>query len=202
MRLLLCSDLHADRAATERIVTLSADVDVLIIAGDLGNGRRQLDVCVPILSRIPIPTVLVAGNNESPEELRIACQHWSSAVILHGTSTEINGVPFFGLGGAVPETPFGSWSYDLSEINAMVLLADCPADAVLVTHSPPKGVVDRNSRGDSLGSEAIHAAILRTRPRLLVCGHIHASSGLCERIDEIPVINAGPLGMIWELTTA
>ena len=38
--------------------------------------------------------------------------------MLHGSEVELQGVRFFGLGAAVPETPFGSWSYDLSEDDA------------------------------------------------------------------------------------
>jgi Icc-related predicted phosphoesterase len=152
-----------------------------------------------VLRQITKPTVLVAGNSESPEELASACQHWPAATVLHGSGVEINGVPFFGLGGAVPVTPFGSWSYDLTEDEATRLLAACPADAVLVTHSPPKGAVDRSSSGASLGSEAVRDAIERFRPRLVVCGHIHESGGQTALLGGSTVINAGPRGITHRL---
>jgi Icc-related predicted phosphoesterase len=96
-------------------------------------------------------------------------------------------------------TPFGSWSYDFTEDQAASLLARCPVGAVLVSHSPPQGVVDVSSRGQSLGSAAVRDAILSKKPRLVVCGHIHESGGQIAWLGKTPVVNAGPTGVMWEL---
>jgi hypothetical protein len=64
----------------------------------------------------------------------------------------VRGVGFFGLGGAVPVTPFGAWSFDLAEEEAAALLAALPDRAVLVTHSPPLGHCDRDGSGRRLGA--------------------------------------------------
>src|SRR5207247_10447169 len=64
---------------------------------------------------------------------------------------------FFGIGGGIPVTPFGAWSYDFTEEQAQELLQNCPARCVLVSHSPPKGAVDR-AGGQSLGSVAVRDA--------------------------------------------
>jgi Icc-related predicted phosphoesterase len=105
---------------------------------------------------------------------------------------------FFGIGGGIPITPFGSWSYDFSEEEAYDLLNDCPSGGVLVSHSPPAGVLDASSDGRSLGSQAIRKTILVNKPSLVVCGHIHGSAGQIDRIGDTTVINAGPQGIIWE----
>ncbi len=143
--------------------------------------------------------VFVAGNNETTEELSELCSGW--AHVLHGSSVNLGGVTFYGLGGGVPVTPFGSWSYDFTEEQAVKLLRDCPADCVLVSHSPPKGAVDVSSRGQSLGSVAVRSAVERLRPRLVVCGHIHGSAGERAMIASTPVVNAGPAGVEWECPT-
>jgi Icc-related predicted phosphoesterase len=202
MKLLLFSDLHADAKAAARLVGLTRAVDVVVGAGDFGNVRRQLDVCLDILRAIDRPTVLVAGNSESTEELVEACHDWPSARVLHGSGGEIDGVPFFGLGGGVPVTPFGAWSYDFTEDEAAALLASCPPGAVLVSHSPPKGAVDVSSSGQSLGSVAVRDAVLSLRPRLVVCGHIHACAGQRAAIGPTTVVNAGPRGIVWDLDAA
>jgi Icc-related predicted phosphoesterase len=129
MKLLLFSDLHASADAARRVVERSGAVDVCVGAGDFGNVRRMLQGCIDLLSVIDKPTVLVAGNNESTEELVAACKSWPAARVLHGSSVTIDGVTFFGLGGGVPVTPFGAWSYDFSEEQAAGLLAKCPAAA-------------------------------------------------------------------------
>ena len=199
MRILAFSDLHRDRAASQRIVELSRQVDVVVGAGDYATVRRGLQSVIEILSAIERPTVLVCGNSEDDRELREACRDWSSAHVLHGDGVEIDGVPFFGLGGAVPITPFGAWSFDLSEQEAEALLSDCPSGCVLISHSPPKGLVDVSSTGISLGSFAVLRAIESKEPRLVICGHIHESSGKKVTHGKTVVLNAGPGGMIVEI---
>jgi Icc-related predicted phosphoesterase len=194
-KLLLFSDVHGDLDACRRLVERAEAADVVVGAGDFCVMRRDLRSPIDALSAIETPTVLVPGNAESEEELRAACTDWSSARVLHGDGCTIRGVPFYGIGGGVPVTPFGAWSYDFSEEEADRLLADCPEDAVLVTHSPPKGAVDRDSKGQSLGSTAVRAAIEDRSLRLTVCGHIHGSWGEATTLASTPVVNAGPDGL-------
>lgn len=178
---------------------LSRDADVIVGAGDFATTRRGIGDTLDILAAIEKPAVVVPGNSESYEELQTACAMWSSAHVLHGSGVVIDGVAFWGLGGAAPTTPFGSWSYDFTEDQAAALLSDCPAGGVLVTHSPPKGVLDVSSTGQNLGCMAVLAAIERCRPRLVVCGHIHDCSGRMVVHGTTTVINAGPGGMWFEL---
>jgi Icc-related predicted phosphoesterase len=202
VRLLLFSDLHAGLAAAWRLVELSRAADVLVGAGDFGNVRRSLKHSIDVLRRSACPAVLVPGNNESHQELADVCRDWPAAHVLHGSGVTIQGTAFFGLGGGVPVTHFGSWSFDFTEAEAAELLAGCPTGSVLVTHSPPHGVVDVSSRGRSLGSAAVRDAILRTRPVLVVCGHIHQSAGQSATLGGTPVVNAGPDGVEWDLPPA
>lgn len=199
IRLLLFSDIHCDRSACEQLVAAAEDVDFVIGAGDFCTMRRNLETPIGILRQIEKPTVLVPGNAESYEELRDACQVWPAARVLHGSQTTIDGLEFFGIGGGIPVTPFGNWSYDLTEEQAATLLVECPPNCVLVTHSPPKGILDTSTTGENLGSESIRAAVMEKRPRLVVCGHIHGCSGRADELGDVSVVNAGPRGMLWEL---
>ncbi len=201
MRILLVSDLHRDLPAAWAVCDRAAECDALVIAGDLATMRRGHAEMVESLSSITVPTILVPGNNESLQELQdaVAAANWSSAHVLHGTGVEIEGRQFFGLGGGVPITPFGDWSWDLSEDDARALLETCPPNAVLVSHSPPKGLGDRTSMGVHVGSDAVLETIHAKHPRLVVCGHIHDSWGFDETVDGTRVINAGPRGVVVEL---
>ncbi len=199
MKLLVFSDLHNDFRTASKLVELSNTVDVVVGAGDFCVVRQGLNKIIAPLSAISQPTVLVPGNSESDEELLQACRSWESAHVLHGRQVTIAEIPFFGIGGGIPITPFGSWSYDFSEDEAVKLLRDCPSSGVLVSHSPPAGVLDTSSDGRSLGSQAVLETILNKKPNLVVCGHIHGSAGQIDRIGETTVINAGPQGIIWEL---
>ena len=199
MKLLVFSDLHNDFRTASKLVELSNTVDVVVGAGDFCVARQGLGEIIAPLSAITKPTVLVPGNSESNEELLQACRQWGSARVLHGSWTTIAEIPFFGIGGGIPITPFGSWSYDFTEDEAYDLLRNCPAGGVLVSHSPPAGVLDVSSDGRSLGSQAVRETILIKKPNLVVCGHIHGSAGQIDRICETTVINAGPQGIIREL---
>jgi Icc-related predicted phosphoesterase len=119
--------------------------------------------------------------------------------VLHGNLTTLDDVVFYGIGGGIPITPFGAWSYDFSEGQAKKLLQDLPPGGVLISHSPPKGVLDRSSDSRSLGSEAVREIIGIKKPILVVCGHIHGSAGQIARLGSTNVINAGPDGIMWEL---
>jgi Icc-related predicted phosphoesterase len=198
MKLLLFSDLHSDFSTASNLAAMSRDVDVVVGAGDFCVGRRGLAKIINALARIEKPSVLVPGNSESAEELQEACRLWPSAHVVHGSRATIGGVDFFGIGGGIQVTPFGSWSYDFTEDEAAALLRDCPAHGILVSHSPPKGLLDRSSDGRHLGSRAVRQTIDIKKPLLVVCGHIHASSGRHMQLGPTAVVNAGPDGMVYE----
>jgi Icc-related predicted phosphoesterase len=200
VKLLLFSDLHHDLPAAKRLAALADSADVLIGAGNFCNAHHHLSACLDVFRAVKKPLILVPGNNESTDELTTACRVWPHAHVLHGTGVTISGIDFFGIGGGIPVTPFGSWSYDFTEEQADDLLAACPAGCVLVSHSPPYGVVDLSSRGQHLGSKAVRRAVERLALRLVVCGHIHGSAGQNAVIATSPVVNAGPDGILWEVT--
>ena len=190
MRVLAFSDLHHSRSRAAALVEAAGEADLVIGAGDFCNMRRDLRAALDLLSGITAPLVMVPGNAESADELRAAAP--AGAHVLHGQGCEIDGVRIFGLGYAVPVTPFGSWSCDLSEQEAGEMLDGCEAADILVTHSPPKGVADMTSSGLSVGSTAIRAAIERIQPPLALCGHVHDSWGQEGKIGATRVVNLGP----------
>jgi uncharacterized protein len=198
VRLLAFSDLHTDLDQAGELVERAPEADVVVGAGDFASVHRGLEGTIDALSAIEAPTVLVPGNNESEEALREATRGWSAATVLHGESVELDGRSFFGLGGGIPVTPW-DWSFDLDEDAAAKALERCPDGAVMVIHSPPRGQCDRSGRGESLGSEAVLAALERKSPPLLLCGHIHESWGCESRVDSTQVINLGPKGRILEI---
>jgi uncharacterized protein len=193
MRILAFSDLHRDLPQAAALVDMAAEADVVVGAGDFASVHEGLSETIDALSSIEAPTVLVPGNNETVEALREATATWEAATVLHGEGVEIGGSRFFGLGAGVPVTPW-DWSFDLDEAAAGSMMGDCPPDAILVLHSPPKGHCDEAGNGDHFGSEALHAAIEERQPLLAVCGHIHESWGCESEIGGTPIRNLGPKG--------
>lgn len=63
-----------------------------------------------------------------------------------------------------------------------------PVD-VLVTHGPPKGILDLVHHGLHVGDAHLLAAVDRIRPKIHVFGHIHTSPGVVEQ-DGTVFVNA------------
>ncbi|MBL8891278.1 MAG: metallophosphoesterase family protein [Planctomycetaceae bacterium] len=204
MKVLAFSDLHTDLRACQRLVEVARanEVQVAVGAGDFAIMRRGLQPVIDELAKLPCPVVFVPGNGESVDELKAACSGYDLMHVLHGSSVVIGSQVFFGLGYAVPETPFGSWSCDLSEDAAAEMLRDCPSGCVLVSHSPPLGHVDQNSRGEHVGSRTILDTIQRVRPKMVCCGHVHDSWQTTSRVGDVPIYNLGPVGSLLMLDGA
>lgn len=197
MRVLAFSDLHHARDRAEALVAASAEADLVIGAGDFCNHRQLLPEALNLLGGIAAPMVVVPGNAESAAELREAAHQGTT--VLHGEAAEIAGLRLFGLGYGVPVTPFGDWSCDLNEAQAKALLDRCDTADIMILHSPPKGIADRTSSGQSVGSTAIRGAITRVQPRLALCGHIHDSRGQRGQIGATEVVNLGPIPNWFEI---
>lgn len=194
-RILAFSDLHHREDLVRPILAAAAGADLVIGAGDFCNMRLGLATVMDWFAPIAAKCVFVPGNAESADELRAATR----ARVLHGEAAVVAGLRLFGLGYAVPVTPFGDWSCDLSETQAAGMLSGMGQVDVLVTHSPPKGMGDVTSRGASMGSVAIREAILSQQPRLAVSGHIHDSWGARGRIGGTEVANLGPRPNLFHL---
>ncbi|EMI54277.1 metallophosphoesterase family protein [Rhodopirellula sallentina] len=200
MKVLCFSDLHRDKDAALRLVEMSKGADVVIGAGDFANQHQGLADTLEILRAIELPSFLVPGNGETVDELADASREWKSAVVLHGNgttaTTSTGSVELWGVGGGIPVTPFGAWSYDFDEESGAEMLAGCPSGGILVVHSPPINTVDHDSSGRIRGSQSIRDCVERCSPKLVVCGHIHSDWGKQVSVGDSLVVNAGPSGVI------
>lgn len=190
MKILAFSDLHLVEELAADLVTASVGADLVIGAGDFCNTRQGLPRAMEMLAGIAAPMVVVPGNAESAEELHGCALPFMT--VLHGQAAEVEGLRIFGLGGGIPETPFGDWSFDLSDRAAARELAKAGEIDILVTHSPPKDAGDTTSAGLSIGSESILAAIQTLQPKLAVYGHVHDCWGYRGQIGASQCANLGP----------
>ena len=198
VKILALSDVHCDTEKCKQLVDISANVDLVIGAGDFGNVRKGLDRTLSVLRHISKPFVIVPGNAESFEELEDACTGFANIHVLHGSGINLLNIPIYGIGGGIPVTPFGDWSYDFTESQAQELLADCSKNGILISHSPPKGAVDRTSSGKSIGSASVRDIIIERSIKLCICGHVHDCAGKTEYIEDTQIVNAGPHGVVLE----
>jgi Icc-related predicted phosphoesterase len=193
MKILAFSDLHRNRDAAQLIVDASRAADVVVGAGDFATHGIGLRDTIDLLRTVIVPMVLVAGNHDDLDELRQACCVNNATHVLHGEAVIIGGIPFFGLGFEIPAgRRTDPWNRQLDEEESAELIRGCPPSAVLVTHSPPFGCADVQRDGAHEGSRAVRDAVLATKPRLHLCGHIHHAWGTHGIVGECRVHNLGP----------
>jgi len=189
MKILAFSDVHCDFEACKALVDAADQADLIIGAGDFAQRREGLAKTMAILEPFADKAIYVAGNNETPDELRAA----TSAEVLHGQVTTRMGLKIYGLGGAIPELNITSFeSYDIPEIQAIPLLEPATGADIMICHSPPKGVADEMALRGSMGSVEIRKTIEHVQPKLMLCGHIHDCWGERGNIGQTKVANLGP----------
>jgi Icc-related predicted phosphoesterase len=168
------------------------DGDVLIIAGDVcGYGtRKELEIFDDFLSRQGHAyKLLIAGNHDWPYArlpLEEAKGLVKNAVYLQDTGVEICGLKFWGS----PWQPwFLDWAFNLPRGPQLAeIWAKIPDDIdVLITHTPPYGILDQLISGKHVGCADLANALARVRPKLHVFGHIHEGYGCVERNGTIYV---------------
>jgi predicted phosphodiesterase len=188
MRIVCLSDTHGMH---ERIAV--PDGDVLLHAGDFtGLGElREIEAFNAWLGRLHHRhKVVIAGNHDFLFERNpsLARSLLSSATYLEDSGVELDGLRFWGS----PWQPrFFDWAFNLDRgepLRRKWALVPGQID-VLVTHGPPRGVLDRTSTGEQAGCEELATALARIRPRVHVFGHIHEGYGQLER-DGTRYVNA------------
>ena len=176
MRIVCLSDTHGLHARLS-----VPDGDVLVHAGDFSmNGRPQeIERFDRWLAGLPHRhKIVVAGNHDFlfEHEPKRARAMLGGAVYLRDELVEVAGLRIWGS----PWQPwFHDWAFNLPRGEALAAVwARAPSGVdVLVTHSPPMGVLDRTAWGRRVGCEALREALPRIAPALHVFGHIHEAYG-------------------------
>ncbi len=199
MKIVALSDTHGGHHQID-----VPDGDVLIHAGDFtrSNALRDVEAFDEWLAQFDHPhKIVIAGNcdgcfENDPEKAR---ERLTAATYLQDDGITIEGVDIWGS----PWQPtFMNLAFNLPRGEALAdKWAAMPEDTdLLVTHGPPRGVLDRTSRGEEVGDRALFKRIQEVDPDLHVFGHVHESSGrerrgatefvnaACDRADKSPVV--------------
>jgi len=190
--LVLLSDTHQLHRELE-----IPDGDVLIHAGDFtlfSKSLQAIDDFNAWLGKLPHRhKIVVPGNHEFfLEEDRRRCSLLSHARVLINEGIEIEGLRIWGS----PVTPLYGGAFGMSSAaDRMRLYAGIPEDVdVLVTHGPPHGILDRGRESEMhSGCAELRNAVLRTRPKLHVFGHVHGGYGVL-RGEHTMFVNAALFG--------
>jgi len=176
------SDLHGELLDTP-------PCDLLIIAGDVCPGGDYLDQ-IPWLqgpfkqwlkSREVKYTVGIAGNHDFYfEHYRKEGPMPLPWIYLCDEGVELGGFKIYGHPWS---RRYNNWAFNIGNDELAMKNANIPEDTdILITHAPPKGVLDvvtegHDLNGFMLGDPYMRRRIIEIKPRLHVFGHIHSGYG-------------------------
>ncbi|RYD46400.1 MAG: metallophosphoesterase [Verrucomicrobiaceae bacterium] len=169
--------------------------DILIHAGDFSTvGQEQpsvLDDADQWFEETGVDQVVcIGGNHDFP--LHNDEFHFSHAIYLRDRLAEVAGLSIYGS----PWCPdLSNFAFYATEDELIERWKAIPSGIdVLVTHTPPHGILDMPSSGlTHLGCPHLRRELKRIKPRLHVFGHVHASRGMQDEGDT-RFVNAAVVG--------
>jgi Icc-related predicted phosphoesterase len=160
--------------------------DVFIHAGDItanGDYLEAAGFAHALMERMDMgdvaAAILVPGNHDrcfqEDGPMTRALFDDPRIHLLIDQGVEIDGRRFWGS----PWTPpYKDWFFMAEEDRLAEIYQDMPANLdVLITHGPPRGILDPGFAGDHVGSVALMDAIASRTIRHHVFGHLHAGGG-------------------------
>lgn len=184
-------DIHAFFTNIRAMRKQLADIDVVLLVGDMTNGQisslhQLLDYITPYNRNI----LSVCGNHDNQEIENYLEEHGMS---IHAKHRIINDIAFLGCGGALPFV--GNYVFGEDEFASILdrtnkeLSPEIPK--ILVSHQPPYGTkLDRTYSGRHVGSHSVRKFIKKEQPLICFTGHIHEAVGI-DSIGNTKLINSG-----------
>lgn len=202
MRIMLCTDIHADQQSLASITSKAAGCDALLCAGDISIFGARLDDSLQALDSIGIPVCLIPGNHEDENALAEHTAAYPNITTVHGSAHLIDNLLVIGHGGG----GFGQRSLDFSPISPQLRTyiqthrtSTDAAKVAMLIHQPPYGTALDDVPCAPAGCLDYREFIEQHQPDLVICGHIHENAGKRDRIDKSVIINPGPRGEVMEL---
>ncbi|MBX2870699.1 MAG: metallophosphatase domain-containing protein [Saprospiraceae bacterium] len=170
--------------------------DIIIHAGDITDHGSQTEVVAFLdwFSDLDYAHKIFIGGNhdifldEYPVEVLELLP--ANVTYLRNNEYEVNGINIWG-SPVSPDLIYWAFGKRRSEMADHWRFMPGEVD-ILITHTPPFGILDQSSSYDHLGCEALLECVKEIKPRLHIFGHIHASYGSREE-EETTYINASNL---------
>lgn len=199
MKILAATDIHGDKDLIKRLARRAAreKVDLVVLCGDLTFFEEDASGLIYPFKKGGKPVLLIPGNHESIATADFLAKLYSPKVYnLHGRGFKSGNVGFFGVG----EANIGP--FEIDEVDTMRLLnkaykkVKTARSKVMVTHAPPYNTNLDNLGGTHVGFKSIRKAIEKFKPDIAICGHIHETFGIEDKIGKTKIINVGRNGKI------
>lgn len=181
MKIFAISDTHGRHEQ----VQIPEGTDMIIHAGDFSNvkspalNHNEVNLFLIWLEQQPVKyKVIIAGNHDTSIESRFINKEDfqnRNIIYLEHELVEIEGIKIFGS----PYTPeFCNWAFNRARNKIGRIWDTIPDDIdILITHGPPKSILDSASRdrhvSEHVGCSALLKRVLKIQPKYHIFGHIH-----------------------------
>jgi uncharacterized protein len=197
MKILALSDIHGDKHLVKEMAerAFQEKVDLVVLAGDLVNDENSVEGIVGPFKAKGLEVGVLPGNHEGMAEIGFLVEKYG-AKNLHGYTFKKGDVGIFGCGYS------NIGIHQLSEkdvFNTLKKAHDSLTDVkkkIMITHTHPEDSI--MGLGMFPGCGGIKKAITEFSPEIHICGHIHETEGIEEKIGATRVINVGRKGQIFE----
>ncbi len=190
MKILAFSDLHSDEKALRSLEKKAKKADILVCAGDFTYFEMGMKKILTKLNSFGKKVVLVHGNHEEPFNVKVMSRKMKNIVYVHKKLHRHWNYVFVGHGGE----GFALTSKDFERF-ASKLKFRKEDKIIFVHHQPPHG-----TKLDFIwahhGNRSYRNFILKKKPILAICGHLHETAGKKDKLGKTTLLNAGEKGVI------
>jgi len=200
MKFLTFVDLHEDEDSLKKLLKRAKkeDIDFVICAGDISNFGKGLKQALIEFDKLGKQFYIIPGNHEEKEGLlNAAVSDLKNCVNFHKQAFEIKDYVFLGYGGG----GFAQEDKEFRKIARNWYGNYNGKKIVLVTHGPPylTKIDDLTGKGRHVGNLDYRKFIQRIKPKLIICGHLHETANIVDKIETVNIVNPGWNGMVIEL---
>ena len=184
MKVIAISDTHC-KLSSVSFDDVSADILIhagdLTMSGSLKETAKELFILGGLRQKFK-NIVLISGNHDflaerDPLIMKNLCED-NGVIYLQDSFTILNNIKFYG----AAWTPFfQNWAFNRRRGNQIRRHWELIPDDVdvLITHGPVYGIHDQvENEKEHLGCRDLLDEMLRVKPKVHVCGHIHSGYGV------------------------
>ena len=192
MNIVACTDIHENITVLTSVRKLAEKADIVVCCGDFTIGERNIQAMLSKFEKFPVPVLLIHGNHEAEEDVRLLCKKLKNVIFIHKTIVRFQEVTFVGWGG-------GGFSRRDREFERWWQSQDIDLPVVLVTHAPAFGTkLDALHKGH-VGCTSFTEFIAEVQPTLALSGHIEENNGKSDVLGLTKVSNPGPKGKMYKI---
>ncbi len=199
LKILAFADMHGSMKAFKKIEKNAKNADILLCAGDISIFENDLKKILKRFNKLGVPMIVISGNHESDESLLKHTKDLANVIHKKDDLHSLGNYHFLcssGDGFAQEDKQFEKTAKRLYKNIKKITANNKDAKFILLTHAPPHKTKQDTIMGGHCGNKAIRRFIMKTKPNLAICGHIHENAGKKDTLGKTKVINPGPFGKI------